>query len=56
MKMLEKFLPDTDHLIILLTNIRAVYDQFLTQPGPNELKSVSDKGNLIGCLTEVYIM
>ena len=50
MKMLEKFLPDLDHLIIMLTTIRAVYHQFLT---PNKLKSVSIEGTFDGCLNEV---
>lgn len=48
----EEFLHDPNHLIIVSTTVRAVYNQFLTDP-ENELKSVSVEGTLVGCLTEV---
>ena len=55
MKMLEKFFPNLNHLIAMLTDVRAVYDQFLSQPGLYKLTSVSVQGTLVGCLTEVCV-
>lgn len=51
--MVEEYIPIPDHLMVMLTELRAAYDSFLGQQGKAKLRAVSYEGTLTGCLTEV---
>lgn len=51
--MVEEYIPSTDHFVGMVIETRAVYHDYLRQPGIAKLKSVSKEGTLKGCLTEV---
>ena len=53
LKTIEGFIGTAKELTIMLTELRAVYDEFLRQSGSGKLKVASRDKTLTGCLTEV---
>ena len=53
-KSLKRFLTSPNDVVVMMSNLRSVYAEYLTLPVlPVKMKSVSCEGTLMGCITEV---
>ncbi len=53
MRIIEGYITDPRDLTVMLTEVRAMYDEFLRQSGSDKFKAASLDRTLTGCLNEV---